>query len=152
MLERVTTIICYNLVSYDLSFVRDKAREKQRQKNLASKPPRQPKHPEPSDKRAPIKERKETADKRRLHQKREDDEEMEREYRFLKRLKKGTLSEQEYDEEVMQSVESSSNVSEDIVDVDLRVSGSDSKPPKRSNSRSQSKFKSRPAARAPKKR
>lgn len=132
---------------------KDKAREKQRQKNLTSKPPRQPRLPEPT--RAPKKEKKETADKRRLHQKKEDDEEMDREYRLLKKLKKGTLSEQEFEEEVMQSEEPTSNVSEEIGDVDSSVQASDSKVSKRSaqsNSKSQSKFKNRPAARASKKR
>ncbi|KAG0569950.1 hypothetical protein KC19_6G127800 [Ceratodon purpureus] len=132
---------------------KDKAREKQRQKNLASKPPRQPRLPEPT--RPPKKEKKETADKRRLHQKQDDDDEMDREYRLLKKLKKGTLSEQEYEEEVMQLDEPTSNGSEDIDDVDSNVQASDSKKSKKSvgsSSRSQSKFKNRPAARAFKKR
>lgn len=145
---------CFITCSHFHLFVRDKAREKQRQKNLASKPPRQPRLPEPT--RAPKKERKETADKRRLHQKIEDDEEMNREYRLLKKLKKGTLSEQEYDEEVtrmsdLQSVEPTRNVSEDVGDVDLSVQASESKVSKRSvqsNGKSKSKFKSRPAGRA----
>jgi hypothetical protein len=47
---------------------------------------------------APRKERKETAEKRREHQRAEDDDEMEREYRLLKKLKKGTLSEVEFAE------------------------------------------------------
>ncbi|KAG0613699.1 hypothetical protein M758_6G123000 [Ceratodon purpureus] len=132
---------------------KDKAREKQRQKNLANKPPRQPRLPEPT--RPPKKEKKETADKRRLHQKQDDDDEMDREYRLLKKLKKGTLSEQEYEEEVMQLDEPTSNGSEDIDDVDSNVQASDSKKSKKSvgsSSRSQSKFKNRPAARAFKKR
>jgi len=137
---------------------RDKAREKQRQKNLASKPPRKERLQEPI--RAPKKERKETADKRRLHQNREDEEEMNREYRLLKKLKKGTLSEQEYDEEDMslpdtESVEPSSNVSEDSGNVDLNGQASNSKQSKKivhSNGRLQSKFKNRSVARASKKR
>ncbi len=78
---------------------RDKAREKQRQKNLILKPQRQPlaRTREKMD-RAPRKERKETAEKRREHQRVEDDDEMEREYRLLKKLKKGTLSEVEFAE------------------------------------------------------
>jgi hypothetical protein len=78
---------------------KDKAREKQRQKNLILKPQRQPlaRTREKMD-RAPRKERKETAEKRREHQRVEDDDEMEREYRLLKKLKKGTLSEVEFAE------------------------------------------------------
>lgn len=135
---------------------RDKAREKQRQKNLASKPPRKERLQEPI--RAPKKERKETADKRRLHQNREDEEEMNREYRLLKKLKKGTLSEQEYDEEVMldtESAEPSSNVSDNSGNVDLNGQASNSKQSKKivhSNGRLQSKFKNRSVARASKKR
>lgn len=138
--------------------VRDKAREKQRQKNLANKPPRKPRLEEPV--RAPFKkDRKETADKRRLHQSREDEDEMNREYRLLKKLKKGTLSEQEYDDEVMglpdtQSVEPSSNVSEDVGNVDSKAQTSDSKQLKKfvQSNRSQGKVKNRSATRAPKKR
>lgn len=131
--------------------VRDKAREKQRQKNLASKPPRKPRLEEPV--RAPFKkDRKETADKRRLHQSREDEDEMNREYRLLKKLKKGTLSEQEYDDEVMG--EPSSNVSEDVGNVDSKAQTSDSKQLKKfvQSNRSQSKVKNRSATRASKKR
>lgn len=78
---------------------RDKAREKQRQKNLINKPPRQPRLKElPRKDHAPRKDRKETAEKRRGHQRIEDDEEMDREYRLLKKLRKGTLTESEYAE------------------------------------------------------
>ncbi|CAM6050827.1 unnamed protein product [Sphagnum compactum] len=78
---------------------KDKAREKQRQKNLILKPQRQPlaRTREKMD-HAPKKERKETAEKRREHQRAEDDDEMEREYRLLKKLKKGTLTEVEFAE------------------------------------------------------
>lgn len=152
------TCCFFNIFSFGCS-VRDKAREKQRQKNLASKLPRQPRVEEAI--RAPKKERKETANKRRLHQNRDDEEEMDREYRLLKKLKKGTLSEQEYDDEVMslpdtQPVEPTSNVSEDLGNVDLNGrTSSDSKLSKKivqSNGRSQSKFKNRSVARASKKR
>lgn len=136
---------------------KEKAREKQRQKNLANKPPRQPREPEPD--RAPKKERKETAEKRRLHQKVEDDEEMNREYRLLKKLKKGTLSESEYEQVMsmpdMQLVEPSSNVDEVQDSTHLNGRGSDSKLSKRfarSTSRSQSKFKNRSVASTSKKR
>lgn len=63
---------------------------------MINKPPRPPKVRLPE--RAPKKEKKETADKRRTHQRIEDEDEMERDYRLLKKLKKGTLSEIEFNE------------------------------------------------------
>lgn len=70
---------------------------------------------------------------------------MNREYRLLKKLKKGTLSEQEFDDEV----------SEELGDVASQGQASASKASSsivQSNSKSHSKVKNRSAPRASKKR
>ncbi|CAK9323894.1 unnamed protein product [Citrullus colocynthis] len=79
---------------------KDKSREKQRKKNLQAKKEAQKQLPKPEPKKtpnvaAPIL-RKKTARQRRATQTAEDEDELTREYRLLKKLKKGTIDETEY--------------------------------------------------------
>lgn len=79
---------------------RDKSREKQRKKNLQAK--KEAKEKEPKSQKpnktpnAPAVMRKKTARQRRAQQTMEDEEELMQEYRLLKKLKKGTIDEDEY--------------------------------------------------------
>ncbi|KAL7148749.1 hypothetical protein ABFS83_06G200100 [Erythranthe nasuta] len=82
----------------DIKF-KDKSREKQRKKNLkekqAAKEEKKTKFKAPSN--APITAtRKKTARQRRAVQTTEDADELERDYRLLKKLKKGTIDENEF--------------------------------------------------------
>ncbi|KAL7109945.1 hypothetical protein ACP275_06G206600 [Erythranthe tilingii] len=82
----------------DIKF-KDKSREKQRKKNLkekqAAKEEKKTKFKAPSN--APITAtRKKTARQRRAVQTTEDADELERDYRLLKKLKKGTINENEF--------------------------------------------------------
>lgn len=79
---------------------KDKSREKQRKKNLQVKKEARKQQPKPEPKKtpnaaAPIL-RKKTARQRRAVQTAEDEDELAREYRLLKKLKKGTIDEAEY--------------------------------------------------------
>ncbi|OMO75920.1 hypothetical protein COLO4_25788 [Corchorus olitorius] len=80
---------------------KDKSREKQRKKNLLAKKERKQEEPKPqkpkkvSDAAAPIMKKK-TAKQRRAAQTIEDEEELTREYRLLKKLKKGAIDESEF--------------------------------------------------------
>ena len=80
---------------------RDKAREKQRKKKLLAKKLEQeqnPKQPKPktrqNQKDGVMK--KKTAKQRRAVQTKEDEDELTREYRLLKKLKRGAIDEDEY--------------------------------------------------------
>ncbi|KAK7305921.1 hypothetical protein VNO77_43834 [Canavalia gladiata] len=79
---------------------RDKSREKQRKKNLQAK--KEAKEKEPKSQKlsktpnATTVMRKKTARQRRAQQTMEDEEELMQEYRLLKKLKKGTIDENEY--------------------------------------------------------
>lgn len=82
---------------------RDKSREKQRKKNLqAKKAAVQHQDPKPRMPKATANSagttlmRKKTAKQRRTVQSIEDDDEMAREYRLLKKLKKGAIDESEF--------------------------------------------------------
>ncbi|XP_038891300.1 DEAD-box ATP-dependent RNA helicase 18 [Benincasa hispida] len=79
---------------------KDKSREKQRKKNLQAKKEAQKQLPKPKPKNtpnvAPPILRKKTARQRRATQTAEDEDELAREYRLLKKLKKGTIDETEY--------------------------------------------------------
>ncbi|KAK7379402.1 hypothetical protein VNO80_04861 [Phaseolus coccineus] len=78
---------------------RDKSREKQRKKNLQAKKEAKEKEPKPQKpKKTPDAAvmRKKTARQRRARQTIEDEEELMQEYRLLKKLKKGTIDENEY--------------------------------------------------------
>lgn len=91
---------CFSSIGQKLiiwTFFRDKSREKQRKKNLQTKKAVQkqelkPKHQKP---KADIT-RKKTAKQRRAVQSVEDDDEMAREYRLLKKLKRGDIDESEF--------------------------------------------------------
>lgn len=79
---------------------RDKNREKQRKKNLQIKkdvPQEEKPHKAKANAKnaAPVM-KKRTAKQRRAVQSAEDDEELTREYRLLKKLKKGIINESEY--------------------------------------------------------
>jgi ATP-dependent RNA helicase DDX55/SPB4 len=91
--------ICYMIC-------RDKTREKQRQKALKkketeaekshdAKPEKTKKDRDGNDANAPT--RKKTGRQRRAIQTKEDYEELEQEYRLLKKLKKGVIDEEEYE-------------------------------------------------------
>ncbi|GLT89228.1 hypothetical protein SLE2022_072210 [Rubroshorea leprosula] len=89
-------------VNFDEIKYKDKSREKQRKKNLQAKKEREqeeqkPKKPNkiPSSSASTIM-RKKTARQRRAAQSVEDEEELTREYRLLKKLKKGAIDENEY--------------------------------------------------------
>lgn len=80
---------------------RDKSREKQRKRNLVEKQSEekqkgklQKRKPVPNNKTAEMK--KTTAKKRRAVQTKEDVDDLTREYRLLKKLKKGVIGEDEY--------------------------------------------------------
>ncbi|KAI3757824.1 hypothetical protein L6452_05367 [Arctium lappa] len=79
---------------------KDKSREKQRKKNLQVKKDvqQEPKtrKAKSTTKNTPAVMKKKTAKQRRAAQSAEDDDELAREYRLLKRLKKGTINETEY--------------------------------------------------------
>ncbi|KAI4306496.1 hypothetical protein L6164_029769 [Bauhinia variegata] len=78
---------------------RDKYREKQRKKNLQAKKEakeKQAKTQKPSKNPIAAATRKKTAKQRRAQQTVEDEDELMREYRLLKKLKKGTIDESEY--------------------------------------------------------
>ena len=84
---------------------RDKSREKQRKKNLQAKravqdekpkPKRQKPEKAPTAAAAATVMRKKTAKQRRAAQTVEDDDELAREYRLLKKLKKGAIDESEF--------------------------------------------------------
>ncbi|XP_023543036.1 DEAD-box ATP-dependent RNA helicase 18 [Cucurbita pepo subsp. pepo] len=87
-------------INFDEVKFKDKSREKQRKKNLQAKKEAQKQQPKPEPKKdpnaaAPIL-RKKTARQRRAVQTAEDEDELTREYRLLKKLKKGTIDEAEY--------------------------------------------------------
>lgn len=77
---------------------RDKAREKQRQEEIAKADavpkPIRVKKPPPSVAVIP---RRKTGHQRRIAQTKEDNEELELEYRLLKKLKRGMIDENEFD-------------------------------------------------------
>ncbi|RYQ83653.1 hypothetical protein Ahy_B10g102410 isoform E [Arachis hypogaea] len=81
---------------------RDKSREKQRKKNLQAKKEAKEKEKEAKPEKpsktpsAPTAMRKKTARQRRAQQTIEDEEELMQDYRLLKKLKKGTIDENEY--------------------------------------------------------
>ncbi|KAK4835850.1 hypothetical protein QYF36_015275 [Acer negundo] len=84
----------------DIKF-KDKSREKQRKKNLQAKMEKQQREPKPQKpNKTPNAEtsvmRKKTAKQRRTTQAIEDDDELTRDYRLLKKLKKGTIDESEF--------------------------------------------------------
>ncbi|KAJ6429307.1 hypothetical protein OIU84_020856 [Salix udensis] len=81
---------------------KDKSREKQRRKNLQAKKEARQQESKPQKVRktpsaAPTVMRKKTAKQRRATQTFEDEEELAREYRLLKKLKKGTIDESEFE-------------------------------------------------------
>lgn len=87
---------CINLL-----LVRDKSREKQRKRNLQARKEAKEKEPKPqkpnkTPNAATTVTRKKTARQRRAQQTVEDEDELTREYRLLKKLKKGTINENEY--------------------------------------------------------
>ncbi|WKA00688.1 hypothetical protein VitviT2T_019024 [Vitis vinifera] len=80
---------------------KDKSREKQRKKNLQAKKAVQDQEPKPQKPNktphtAPTVMRKKTAKQRRTAQTIEDEDDLAREYRLLKKLKKGTIDESEF--------------------------------------------------------
>ncbi|XAR71898.1 RNA helicase [Bertholletia excelsa] len=80
---------------------KDKSREKQRRKNLQAKKALEQQEPKPQKPKASASAtstftKKKTAKQRRAVQSVEDDEEMAREYRLLKKLKKGAIDESEF--------------------------------------------------------
>ncbi|KAI5670438.1 hypothetical protein M9H77_10802 [Catharanthus roseus] len=78
---------------------KDKSREKQRRKNLQAKKELEEKQQKPkATSKAPAATvlKKKTAKQRRAAQSVEDDDEMAREYRLLKKLKKGAINESEF--------------------------------------------------------
>ncbi|GJS38332.1 DEAD-box ATP-dependent RNA helicase 18 [Tanacetum coccineum] len=81
----------------DIKF-KDKNREKQRKKNLQTKKdaPQEQKSHKAKAKNTPTVMKKRTAKQRRAVQSAEDDDELTRDYRLLKKLKKGSLTESEY--------------------------------------------------------
>lgn len=89
-----------NINLEDIKF-KDKSRQKQRNKNLQEKKAKQelePKRQKPktSLKNATTVNRKKTAQQRRAVQTAEDDDELTRDYRLLKKLKKGAIDENEF--------------------------------------------------------
>lgn len=89
-----------NINLEDIKF-KDKSRQKQRNKNLQEKKAKQelePKRQKPktSLKNATTMNRKKTAQQRRAVQTAEDDDELTRDYRLLKKLKKGAIDENEF--------------------------------------------------------
>lgn len=97
---------CFSIVSVLYLTCRDKTREKQRQKALKkkeieaetshdTKPEKTKKDRDGKEANAPI--RKKTGRQRQAIQSKEDYEELEQEYRLLKKLKKGVIDEEEYE-------------------------------------------------------
>lgn len=89
-----------NINLEDIKF-KDKSRQKQRNKNLQEKKAKQelePKRQKPktSLKNATTMNRKKTAQQRRAVQTAEDEDELTRDYRLLKKLKKGAIDENEF--------------------------------------------------------
>lgn len=89
-----------NINMDDIKF-KDKSREKQRKKNLQAKKEREqqeskPEKPKKATNAAASVMRKKTAKQRRAAQTIEDEEELTREYRLLKKLKKGAIDETEF--------------------------------------------------------
>ncbi|KAK8356646.1 hypothetical protein V6Z12_A05G368700 [Gossypium hirsutum] len=89
-----------NINMDDIKF-KDKSREKQRKKNLQTKKEREqqeskPEKPERATYAAAPVMKKKTAKQRRAAQTIEDEEELTREYRLLKKLKKGAIDETEF--------------------------------------------------------
>lgn len=80
---------------------KDKAREKQRKKALKRKAEEEAQNPKPEKKRAQEKpekpKRKKTGKQRQSIQTKEDLDELEHEYRLLKKLKRGDIDEEEYE-------------------------------------------------------
>ncbi|WVZ72397.1 hypothetical protein U9M48_020864 [Paspalum notatum var. saurae] len=80
---------------------KDKVREKQRKKALKRKAEEEAQNPKPEKKRAPEKpekpKRKKTGKQRQSIQTKEDLDELEHEYRLLKKLKRGDIDEEEYE-------------------------------------------------------
>jgi hypothetical protein len=81
--------------------IRDKSRQKQRNKNLQAKKEakqQEPKSDKPNKSSKPAASimRKKTAKQRRAAQTIEDDDELTREYRLLKKLKRGAIDESEF--------------------------------------------------------
>ncbi|XWS74766.1 hypothetical protein CRYUN_Cryun01aG0025700 [Craigia yunnanensis] len=88
-------------VNMDNIKYKDKSREKQRKKNLQAKKERdqqesKPQKPKNASNAAALIMRKKTAKQRRAAQTIEDEEELTREYRLLKKLKKGAIDESEF--------------------------------------------------------
>ncbi|GKU92175.1 hypothetical protein SLEP1_g5940 [Rubroshorea leprosula] len=89
-------------VNFDEIKYKDKSREKQRKKNLQAKKEQEQQEQKPkkpnktSSASATTVMRKKTARQRRAAQSVEDEEELTREYRLLKKLKKGAIDENEY--------------------------------------------------------
>ncbi|GKA69912.1 hypothetical protein Tco_0775976 [Tanacetum coccineum] len=81
-----------------MTVLEDKNREKQRKKNLQAKKdaPQEQKPKKAKAKNTPAVMKKRTAKQRRAVQSAEDDDELTRDYRLLKKLKKGSLTESEY--------------------------------------------------------
>ena len=89
------------MLANNTAVFRDKSREKQRKKNLQAKKAMQQQEPNPRKPKAAANAaasatRKQTAKQRRGVQSLEDDDEMAREYRLLKKLKKGAIDESEF--------------------------------------------------------
>ena len=89
------------MLAKDTAVFRDKSREKQRKKNLQAKKAMHQQEPKPRKPKAAANAaasatRKQTAKQRRGVQSLEDDDEMAREYRLLKKLKKGAIDESEF--------------------------------------------------------
>lgn len=96
-----SALIRVYLLAYHFTPLRDKSREKQRQKNLQAKKEVQQKAPKPQKPNknattAPATMKKKTAKQRRAAQTIEDEDELAREYRLLKKLKRGTIDEDEF--------------------------------------------------------
>ncbi|GLT78900.1 hypothetical protein SLA2020_504180 [Shorea laevis] len=89
-------------INFDEIKYKDKSREKQRKKNLQAKKEQEQQEQKPkkpnktSSASATTVMRKKTAKQRRAAQTIEDEEELTREYRLLKKLKKGAIDESEY--------------------------------------------------------
>ncbi|KAK1355098.1 DEAD-box ATP-dependent RNA helicase 18 [Heracleum sosnowskyi] len=89
-----------NINLEDIKF-KDKSRQKQRNKNLLEKKAKQELEPKRQKPKASLKNattvnRKKTAQQRRAVQTAEDDDELTRDYRLLKKLKKGAIDENEF--------------------------------------------------------
>lgn len=106
-----------------LFHVRDRAREKQRQKNLLRKKENESlKHKSERVKQvsdsADTMARKKTGRQRRATQTKEDNDELEKEYRLLKKLKRGAIDESEYEKLMgLGNFSEENNLSEDEGDI-----------------------------------